>query len=57
MEDIEYGKVDHKGVNVGDKANYSCDYGYKLVGTRTRKCLYDGNWSGKEPKCKKRKLH
>ena len=52
----EYGKVKHRGLKVGDKAAYSCDYGYKLVGERVRKCLYDGSWSGEEPKCTKSKL-
>ena len=56
LEHPEYGKVDHEGVYYGNKAIYSCHYGYKLVGEGTRKCLYDGNWSGEEPKCKKSKL-
>ena len=49
----EYGKVDHEGIYFGHKATYSCHYGYKLVGESIRKCLYDGNWSGEEPKCKR----
>ena len=53
LEDLEYGGVNHEGVYYGDKAIYSCHYGYKLVGESTRKCLYDGNWSGEEPECKK----
>ena len=32
-------------------ANYSCDYGYKLIGYETRKCGYSGLWSGMAPGC------
>ena len=55
LENPEYGRVYYEGVNVGDKANYSCDYGYKLVGESVRKCLYNGYWSGELPQCKKSK--
>ena len=56
LVDLEYGKVNHEGVYYGDKATYSCHYGYKLVGESTRKCLYEGHWSGEEPKCIKSML-
>ena len=55
LEHLEYGEVNHDGVYYGDNATYSCHYGYKLVGESIRKCLYDGNWSGEEPKCIKSK--
>ena len=56
LKDLKHGEVNHDGVYVGDNATYSCHYGYKLVGESTRKCLYDGEWSGEEPKCKKSML-
>ena len=30
---------------------FSCDYGYSLVGARTRKCQTSGQWSGYHPTC------
>ena len=57
LDDLHYGKVTHDGVSYGDKANYSCDYGYKLVGESVRKCLHNGDWSGEKPKCEKSKLN
>ncbi|CAH1248929.1 SELP [Branchiostoma lanceolatum] len=35
----------------GDVATFTCDPGYKLVGTFTLTCQYDGTWSGGSPKC------
>ncbi|CAN8028078.1 unnamed protein product [Ixodes persulcatus] len=32
-------------------AYYSCYHGYTLLGASSRKCRYDGVWSGKEPSC------
>ncbi|XP_035660825.1 E-selectin-like [Branchiostoma floridae] len=33
-------------------ATFTCDTGYKLVGTSTRTCQSDGTWSGGSPTCK-----
>ena len=55
LDDLEYGVIEHEGVYVGDKATYTCDYGYKLVGQSIRKCQYNGYWSGEAPKCEKSK--
>ena len=30
---------------------YSCDVGYTLQGSNSRKCLHDGQWKGSAPKC------
>ena len=57
LPDPENGTVKHRGLNVGDKAIYSCDHGYRLVGYSVRKCLYNGEWSDDEPKCIKSKLN
>ena len=57
LRDPENGTVKHKGLNVGDKATYSCDNGYRLVGYSVRKCLYNGEWSHDEPECIKSKLN
>ena len=55
LSDVAYGVVKHEGVYFGHKVTYTCDYGYKLVGESVRKCLYNGNWSGEAPVCKKSK--
>ena len=39
--------------DVGTQANYTCDDGYCLNGTRYRTCQNDGNWTGTEPTCGK----
>ena len=49
LDDPHYGKVEISG-HYPQKAIYSCDYGYKLIGSPVRKCIY-GKWEGKEPKC------
>ena len=35
----------------GGVATYSCDFGFFLVGDRTRSCGSDGTWSGMAPTC------
>ena len=47
----QYGSVKLTGNRVGDKANYRCDFGFRLVGLSRRKCLATGKWSGQAPKC------
>ncbi|XP_062518038.1 sushi, von Willebrand factor type A, EGF and pentraxin domain-containing protein 1-like isoform X5 [Corticium candelabrum] len=36
----------------GDTAIYRCIYGYRLVGSKTRTCVY-GSWDGYQPHCVK----
>ncbi|XP_013396519.1 sushi, von Willebrand factor type A, EGF and pentraxin domain-containing protein 1 isoform X2 [Lingula anatina] len=31
---------------------FTCNHGYKLIGSTSRKCLPTGSWSGKQPICK-----
>ena len=33
-------------------STYTCDSGYKLIGSKTRTCQVDGTWSGALPSCK-----
>ncbi|CAB3991250.1 complement factor B-like [Paramuricea clavata] len=37
----------------GRRVKYSCNTGYKLVGSISRKCMSNGKWSGKRAKCVK----
>lgn len=46
------GTVTLTGRLFGDKATYSCELGYHVVGLRERTCQADGNWSGQAPVCK-----
>jgi hypothetical protein len=46
------GSVSVSGRNFGDKAVYSCEPGYHLVGLKERLCRGDGNWSGSPATCK-----
>lgn len=31
--------------------NYTCSYGYQVIGSKTRTCKDDGKWSDVSPKC------
>ena len=44
------------GLRVGSTATYKCDDGFLLVGTTTRECLSNGQWSGNAPICKRKYL-
>ena len=35
-----------------DTATYSCNTGYNLDGSSTRRCSSTGSWSGSEPTCR-----
>ena len=56
LDHPQYGSVKIIGKNVGGKAEYKCNYGYKLYGASFRKCLYGGIWDGSQPTCKRRFL-
>ena len=36
---------------VDDQCSFSCDPGYELTGSSTRKCLSNGSWSGADVTC------
>uniref|UniRef100_A0A1B6DCY4 Sushi, von Willebrand factor type A, EGF and pentraxin domain-containing protein 1 n=2 Tax=Clastoptera arizonana TaxID=38151 RepID=A0A1B6DCY4_9HEMI len=48
----QLGTVTVSGNLFNDKATYSCELGYHVVGLRERTCQADGNWSGSTPVCK-----
>nr|XP_021324426.1 complement factor B isoform X1 [Danio rerio] len=37
--------------NIDDEVTYHCDSPLTLIGSKVRKCLDDGQWSGTEPQC------
>ena len=47
-----FGQVTLRGLLFNDKANYTCELGYTLVGPKQRLCQADGTWSGSFPICK-----
>ncbi len=54
LRDIANGQVQLSGTAVGSTATYSCNRGYILVGKSTRVCQSNGEWSGREPFCKRK---
>lgn len=46
------GQVVLGGRSPGSKATYSCSPGYQLVGSSTRICQNNGQWSGSTPFCR-----
>ena len=53
LDHPQYGSVKIIAKNVGGKAEYKCNDGYKLYGASFRKCLYSGVWSSRLPTCKR----
>ena len=51
LENPADGSVVYDGLVVGSQATYSCNDGYRLVGSSTRTCEIDGTWSGESPLC------
>lgn len=47
-----HGDVDtSSGTQFGDLASYTCDTGYRLVGTNVRNCTATGDWSLSQAAC------
>lgn len=51
--DVFNGHVLLTGTTVTSVATYSCNIGFELIGKSTRECLGTGQWSGKDPQCKR----
>lgn len=47
----QYGKITAKHFTLGSIANYSCIYGYMLIGNPSVECIADGTWRGERPIC------
>lgn len=45
------GFVSLTGTTLGQRAFYSCEPGFLVVGNSTRTCQISGNWSNTEPRC------
>ena len=45
------GRVNQRGNRPGDRATYTCNSNYELVGDSTRTCQNNGDWSGDAPTC------
>ena len=51
LSDPDNGAVSVTGTGVGDTATYTCDDGYELIGSSTRTCQSNGEWSESSPTC------
>ncbi len=54
LRDPENGSVDDGDNLPGTIAKYTCDYGFKLVGSSKRLCQNYGSWAGEAPICKRK---
>ncbi|XP_063237081.1 sushi, von Willebrand factor type A, EGF and pentraxin domain-containing protein 1 isoform X2 [Bacillus rossius redtenbacheri] len=52
LSNPELGAVTLSGRLFGDRAAYTCEPGYHVVGLQERTCQADGTWSGSMPSCK-----
>ena len=48
---IVNGSIDITGTGAGDTATFSCDDGYRLVGTSVLTCQSVGGWTASPPTC------
>ena len=48
------GAVLLSGNSVGDRATYTCHFGYEVVGTASQTCTSDGTWSSDPPICRRK---
>ncbi|XP_065894463.1 complement receptor type 2-like isoform X2 [Dysidea avara] len=47
------GNITYTGYDVGDMAQYTCEFGYAVHGPMNRDCLRSGAWSGKNTSCER----
>lgn len=45
------GSSSESNFQLGKVVTYTCPIGHKLEGPKQRKCLYDGTWSDRAPRC------
>ena len=45
------GSITITEVTFGALANFTCDEGFNLIGSSSRQCLANGNWSGNDTSC------
>ncbi len=50
----ENGAVNDGDNRVGTKAVYTCNDGFRLVGSSKRLCQKGGSWAGEAPTCKRK---
>ena len=51
LPDIDHGWVVSRASYRGAAVSYQCDAGYRLVGSRSRKCRRNKTWSNTAPRC------
>ncbi|XP_023234733.1 sushi, von Willebrand factor type A, EGF and pentraxin domain-containing protein 1-like [Centruroides sculpturatus] len=51
VSSIENGNVSVSTITFLSEINYTCNSGYKLIGSNKRICLSNGSWSGNSPHC------
>lgn len=51
LRDPDNGRVEVSGNTPGSTAIYRCNPPYMIVGTNTRTCQNNGEWSGRAPVC------
>lgn len=52
LPDIEFGSVIVSSNSAGSVARYVCNVGFNLIGSSSRTCQVNGQWSSKQPECK-----
>ena len=51
------GVVSFEKTTFNSTANYTCNFGYKLLGNARRVCRDDGVWVPNPPRCERKQLH
>ncbi len=54
LKDPENGSVNDGDNLPGTIAKYTCDYGFRLVGSSKRLCQNYGSWAGEAPICERK---